>query len=28
VRFDLLRAVKLGMDGAGIRHGFPVQIAG
>ena len=26
VRFDLLRAVKLGMDRAGIRHGFPVQI--
>jgi len=28
VRFDLLRAVKLGMDRAGLRHGFPVQIQG
>jgi small conductance mechanosensitive channel len=26
IRFDLLRAVKLGMDRAGVRHGFPVQI--
>ena len=28
VRFDLLRAVKLGMDRAGIRHGYPVQVSG
>ena len=28
IRFDLLRAVKLGMDRAGIRHGFPVQVSG